>query len=1052
MAARGEVGLMMGAEPGYRRLQMWRSLYIQENYFVVSDDLLDKRRREIEERIERINAELDDWPLRLKDEKLHVSMFNVRPPHMALSYSCRNNKELFRSLSSLKRRLFPELTTSVAENWGVSADPATRKANPVKRGRIRVAFIAERLNRFSSVLRDRMGVICNLPKSHFHVTAMTFAAPKDDPASQMLLKNVEQHVVLPTDPRTHIPYIAAQGFDVIVFPEISLVGFTNFIPYNRLAPLQINTWGHSDTSGIDTVDMYVSSRWFEKEGAQEHYTEELALTEGLSTHYFHATDDNATAKLEGRASFGLPEGPNLYLMMQTLGKLHKSVINMFRAVLVHDPTGILVITGSNSIKEQESFYRALEVELGTLDEEWWDEVDEFDSTGDKTAAAGPLIDRVRFLPFQEYKRGAALIRCCSVMLDGYAFGGCNTTLEALDLGTPVVTCPTDFLHGRFTQGYLRRLGMPELIADTPYDCGRIAAQVALDPLATRRYEVLLAERKHVLFNEDDAILEWNRLLLDRSAPYVTHLGHNEMMAKVVEDATRAFNECKFNAWLDRGTLRGLVADKMFPKAPRAQNRITVASVDFGSDSGRAEARAAAARAWDHVDLTVQYAGPAVSADKLKAALASVGDNIVSERGSPNNGWRLTLLVHGVPVRVAVAQSAPSSSKRPGIWTATYDGTTQRQVRNYFPPTTMTKQEMKAGDTTFTAWAPKDPGAHLSLIYGPTWTVKNDDWKQTQANNRVYPAAFTVGRFDLDARGHLTQASKSLLQEMVSSADYVGVGVFGDLACRIGGRKCSHDCEKRKAAVENYVNGLPPGVEGSVFEVSSRAAIGDLMDRADFTEFAGVDQIRGYPPEIGLFLSKTDAKAVENGDISVAFSLRASAFCTEEPWLSAKEARALLAAEQKGLQTASIPPAGAASPQKDGEIGKKAPLRPGKPTMPSKTPAKVRTAPVRTPVRAGTAPAKTPGRTAPAKTPVRTAPAKTPVRTAPATRREELQSTDGSVMVAPIVERLPGSKVPASVASVKSVARPSPDMSGDDNVSQEERPTSSTRITDFSTVD
>ena len=40
---------------------------------------------------------------------------------------------------------------------------------------------------------------------------------------------------------------------------------TFFLAFSKLAPIQCTTWGHSDTSGIDTIDYYLSSTYYENE-------------------------------------------------------------------------------------------------------------------------------------------------------------------------------------------------------------------------------------------------------------------------------------------------------------------------------------------------------------------------------------------------------------------------------------------------------------------------------------------------------------------------------------------------------------------------------------------------------------------------------------------------------------------------------------------------------------------------------------------------------------------------------------------------------------------
>jgi len=41
----------------------------------------------------------------------------------------------------------------------------------------------------------------------------------------------------------------------------------------RLAPVQCTAWGHPVTSGLPTIDYYLSSQLMEPENAQAHYSE-----------------------------------------------------------------------------------------------------------------------------------------------------------------------------------------------------------------------------------------------------------------------------------------------------------------------------------------------------------------------------------------------------------------------------------------------------------------------------------------------------------------------------------------------------------------------------------------------------------------------------------------------------------------------------------------------------------------------------------------------------------------------------------------------------------
>ena len=52
--------------------------------------------------------------------------------------------------------------------------------------------------------------------------------------------------------------IMRENYDIIVYPSIGMHPWSFVFSNFRLAPIQITTWGHSVTSGINTVDYYIS--------------------------------------------------------------------------------------------------------------------------------------------------------------------------------------------------------------------------------------------------------------------------------------------------------------------------------------------------------------------------------------------------------------------------------------------------------------------------------------------------------------------------------------------------------------------------------------------------------------------------------------------------------------------------------------------------------------------------------------------------------------------------------------------------------------------------
>ncbi len=83
-----------------------------------------------------------------------------------------------------------------------------------------------------------------------------------------------------TGPKTISQWVVAmreQNCEILLYPAVGLHATALRLASLRLAPVQINTWGHPETSGLPTLDYYVSAECFEPAGAQDHYSEQLVL-------------------------------------------------------------------------------------------------------------------------------------------------------------------------------------------------------------------------------------------------------------------------------------------------------------------------------------------------------------------------------------------------------------------------------------------------------------------------------------------------------------------------------------------------------------------------------------------------------------------------------------------------------------------------------------------------------------------------------------------------------------------------------------------------------
>src|SRR5205814_5379429 len=122
--------------------------------------------------------------------------------------------------------------------------------------------------------RLNQGLVATLSRERFDVTVLSVGDPRDEVA-QFFRANADRYIVLPPALSAARDAIAAEKLDILFYADLGMDPVTYSLAFSRLAPVQCVTWGHSVTSGVGTIDYYISSAEFEDESAPEHYSEQL---------------------------------------------------------------------------------------------------------------------------------------------------------------------------------------------------------------------------------------------------------------------------------------------------------------------------------------------------------------------------------------------------------------------------------------------------------------------------------------------------------------------------------------------------------------------------------------------------------------------------------------------------------------------------------------------------------------------------------------------------------------------------------------------------------
>jgi len=391
-----------------------------------------------------------------------------------LAYHGINDRDLQVQTCAAYRKICPSLNYTAAH----CERPGDRS------GRIRVGMISQYF-RSHSIGRTSRGLFAQVSRERFEVTAIFIEPLVEDAVSAAIRADAEHSLVLSRNLSEAREQIAALQLDILFYQDIGMEPFSYFLSYARLAPVQCVSFGHPDTTGVSTVDYFVSNELFEPEGAATHYSERLFLLRNLGTLAYYYRPQ-LRLPLKSRAAFGLASDCPLYLCPQNLFKVHPDMDDLLAGILRRDPHGMVVLV-EGRVRHW----------TGLLRRRWQQSMPD-------------VCSRIVFVPRMSEHDYLNLIAIVDVMLDTVHFNGMNTSLEAFAVGTPVVTMPGAFQRGRHTQAMYRRMGIDGAIAHDGQGYIDEALRLGTDPEYRARASACILERNSVLFEDSEVIREFER--------------------------------------------------------------------------------------------------------------------------------------------------------------------------------------------------------------------------------------------------------------------------------------------------------------------------------------------------------------------------------------------------------------------------------------------------------------------------------------------------------------------------------------------------------------
>lgn len=434
-AARALYGrMLMGKGPGQDAIRMRLATLVPP--IPDSEAQIDTIRRDFRAGLVALRAR----PLHLTDP-----LAEVGEPPFYLSYHGReDDRDLLGELAQTYLAACPSLA------WTAGHCTAPRSADG---RRIRIGF-ASHFFFEHSIGKTMQAIIASLPAERFDVHLLRVPPFVDDARARAIAASAHAVHRLPATLAGARAAIAALELDVLFYADLGTEPLTYYLAYARLAPVQCVTWGHPTTSGIPTIDFYLSHPELEPEGSERFYSERLVRldTGAIYPGYPAPVLPESPAT---RADLGLPDTP-VFVCPQSAFKLVPAYDVVLAEILHRCPDALLLVP-------EEKHPRL----TAQLQARW-------------ARAMPDAVDRVRFFARRALPEFCNLIANADVMLDPFPVGGGVSTHDAMSFGTPIVTRPGPQMRSRFAAACYRRMGQTDLIAPDTAAYVDLACTLATD--------------------------------------------------------------------------------------------------------------------------------------------------------------------------------------------------------------------------------------------------------------------------------------------------------------------------------------------------------------------------------------------------------------------------------------------------------------------------------------------------------------------------------------------------------------------------------------------
>ncbi|WP_442679986.1 O-linked N-acetylglucosamine transferase, SPINDLY family protein [Sphingomonas sp. ASY06-1R] len=318
----------------------------------------------------------------------------------------------------------------------VAQDPSAASVQSVAtigRARMRLGIVSGQVRThpvWQIILR---GMIERIDRDRFDVRLYA-TGQLQDAETQWAEAHVDHCLRQPLAVDAWTDHIRREAPDILFYPEVGMDAIGGALAPRRLAPRQLASWGHPITTGLPSIDIYLSGEAIEASDAQAHYSETLVKLPG--TGVFTRFDLPPPRRWSGPPRE--PGHVRFALCQQPMKFDPQDDARIAQIARDAGPAEFWIVQSHKHPSASALLMERL---------------------GRAFAAMG--LDPKRYLRITGWMNQAeflGFLDAMDVMLDCPAFSGYTTAWQAIHRGTPIVTLEGRFMRQRLAAGLLRQIG------------------------------------------------------------------------------------------------------------------------------------------------------------------------------------------------------------------------------------------------------------------------------------------------------------------------------------------------------------------------------------------------------------------------------------------------------------------------------------------------------------------------------------------------------------------------------------------------------------------